>query len=338
MSLRILGDPRPELGGVRRHELEGDRRRFDAGRVDRRAGGTVALGIGGADRHRQVAHNRLRPMSRDPGQVMRRSIGIVFADGGLLTLSGTGSAHGDGHGEEPLLAVLCDPDAAPLTFEEALLSTEYGEDGVAAAGDPRAVARHRGRPAAARRRHADQLGRRRGRRPRDSDRLLPLGGRGPRGSRPLRDRPGAWLSRAVRSRRSSPTSAAVLTTPLMGSFLALQDEVGVSVEDFGEAMRAAGRGGRRRDPPLQARARRHHRTGIPRDAARPARGATRPPSQAAPLPRDLFRGARPERADDRPDAGPEALRSTDGDADQQRPGVGAAVADDACRSTRSSSW
>ena len=69
-------------------------------------------------------------MSRDPGQVMRRSIGIVFADGGLLTLSGAGSAHGDGHGEEPLLAVLCDPDAAPLVFEEALLSTEFGEDGV----------------------------------------------------------------------------------------------------------------------------------------------------------------------------------------------------------------
>jgi hypothetical protein len=67
---------------------------------------------------------------RDPGQVMRRSIGIVFADGGLLTLSGTGSARGDGHGEEPLLAVLCDPDAAPVTFEEALLSTEFGEDGV----------------------------------------------------------------------------------------------------------------------------------------------------------------------------------------------------------------
>ena len=26
--------------------------------------------------------------------------------------------------------MLCDPDAAPITFEEALLSTEYGEDGV----------------------------------------------------------------------------------------------------------------------------------------------------------------------------------------------------------------
>jgi putative hydrolase of the HAD superfamily len=31
----------------------------------------------------------------------------------------------------------------------------------------------------------------------------------------------------------------VLTTPLMGSFIALQDAHGVSVEDFGEAMRAA---------------------------------------------------------------------------------------------------
>lgn len=35
----------------------------------------------------------------------------------------------------------------------------------------------------------------------------------------------------------------VLTTPLMGSFLALQNEHGVSVEDFGEAMRAAAAAG-----------------------------------------------------------------------------------------------
>jgi hypothetical protein len=69
-------------------------------------------------------------MSRDPGKVLRRSIGIVFADGGLLTLSGSAQADGGGHGDEPLLAVLCDPDAAPVTFEQALLSTEYGEDGV----------------------------------------------------------------------------------------------------------------------------------------------------------------------------------------------------------------
>jgi hypothetical protein len=69
-------------------------------------------------------------MSRDPGKVLRRSIGIVFTDEGLLTLSGTAPADGGGHGDEPLLGVLCDPDAAPLVFEEALLSTEYGEDGV----------------------------------------------------------------------------------------------------------------------------------------------------------------------------------------------------------------
>jgi hypothetical protein len=69
-------------------------------------------------------------MSRGPGKVVRRSIGIVFVDGGLMTLSGAAPADGGGHGDEPLLAVLCDPDAAPLVFEEALLSTEYGEDGV----------------------------------------------------------------------------------------------------------------------------------------------------------------------------------------------------------------
>jgi hypothetical protein len=68
-------------------------------------------------------------MSRDAERVIRRSIGIVFADGGLLSLSGTAPTQG-GHGDEPLLAVLCDPDAAPIAFEEALLSTEYDEAGV----------------------------------------------------------------------------------------------------------------------------------------------------------------------------------------------------------------
>jgi hypothetical protein len=69
-------------------------------------------------------------MSRESGQVIRRSVGIVFADGGLLALSGSAAVGDGGHGDEPLLAVLCDPDAAPVAFEEALLSTEYGEDGV----------------------------------------------------------------------------------------------------------------------------------------------------------------------------------------------------------------
>jgi hypothetical protein len=63
-------------------------------------------------------------------QIVRRSIGIVFSDGGLLALTATLPEGGREHGDEELMAVLCDPDGAPLTFEETLLSTEYGEDGV----------------------------------------------------------------------------------------------------------------------------------------------------------------------------------------------------------------
>jgi hypothetical protein len=64
------------------------------------------------------------------GQVQRRSIGIVFADGGLLALTASLPPGRSGHDEEEVAAVLCDPDGAPIEFEEALLSTEYGEDGV----------------------------------------------------------------------------------------------------------------------------------------------------------------------------------------------------------------
>ena len=64
------------------------------------------------------------------GLVVRRSIGIVFDDGGLLALTAQTPPGAEGHGEEEVAAVLCDPDGAPLTFEESLLSTEYGEDGV----------------------------------------------------------------------------------------------------------------------------------------------------------------------------------------------------------------
>ena len=65
----------------------------------------------------------------EQGQIVRRSIGVVFSDGGLLALSSS-QAGGREHGEEEVAAVLCDPDAAPVQFDEALLSTEYGEDGV----------------------------------------------------------------------------------------------------------------------------------------------------------------------------------------------------------------
>jgi hypothetical protein len=66
----------------------------------------------------------------DSGQILRRSIGIVFADGGLLALIASLPASRGEHGEEEIAAVLCDPDAAPVQFEDALLSTEYGEDGI----------------------------------------------------------------------------------------------------------------------------------------------------------------------------------------------------------------
>ena len=64
------------------------------------------------------------------GQILRRSIGIVFADGGLLAITSALPANTKEAGEEEVAAVLCDPDAAPIAFKEALLSTEYGGDGV----------------------------------------------------------------------------------------------------------------------------------------------------------------------------------------------------------------
>lgn len=66
----------------------------------------------------------------EQGQIVRRSIGIVFPDGGLLALTANLPQGAGAHGNEEVTAVLCDPEGAPLTFEEALLSTEYGEDGV----------------------------------------------------------------------------------------------------------------------------------------------------------------------------------------------------------------
>jgi hypothetical protein len=66
----------------------------------------------------------------ESGQILRRAIGIVFSDGGLLALTSSLPADRGEHGEEEVAAVLCDPDAAPVQFDEALISTEYGEDGV----------------------------------------------------------------------------------------------------------------------------------------------------------------------------------------------------------------
>jgi hypothetical protein len=69
-------------------------------------------------------------MSEGSEQALRRSIGIVFSDGGLLALSALRPSGAAGHGEEQVTAVLCDPDGAPVEVSETLLSTEYGPDGV----------------------------------------------------------------------------------------------------------------------------------------------------------------------------------------------------------------
>lgn len=66
----------------------------------------------------------------EPGRIVRRSIGVVFDDGALLALTAALPGRGGGHGDEQVSAVFCDPDGAPLPFEESLLSTEYGDDGV----------------------------------------------------------------------------------------------------------------------------------------------------------------------------------------------------------------
>jgi hypothetical protein len=66
----------------------------------------------------------------DDGQIVRRSIGIVFSDGGLLAVSAVRPKASVGHGDEEVAAVLCDPDGAPVEVAETLLSTEYGPDGV----------------------------------------------------------------------------------------------------------------------------------------------------------------------------------------------------------------
>jgi len=65
-----------------------------------------------------------------PNDIQRRSIGIVFSDGGLLALSAVRPPASSEHGDEVIAAVLCHPDGAPVEVSEALLSTEYGPDGV----------------------------------------------------------------------------------------------------------------------------------------------------------------------------------------------------------------
>ena len=101
--------------------------------------------------------------------------------------------------------MLCGPDGAPAEIAETLLSTEYGADGVQRRatlelwpdGEDGQPLRGAGTLISSSSRQPPGAERR--------DRLLPLVGRGARGARPLRDRARRWLSGPDRGRRS-PTS------------------------------------------------------------------------------------------------------------------------------------
>ena len=132
--------------------------------------------------------------------------------------------------------MLCDPDGAPVEVSEALLSTEYGPDGV-------------------QRRATLELWI-------DGEEGQPLRGAGtlissssiePPRPRPPRSPSSAGRSRAARASATTRSSApmaerieavisdfgGVLTTPLIESFMAFQDETGITTENLGKAMQAS---------------------------------------------------------------------------------------------------
>lgn len=58
-----------------------------------------------------------------------RSIAIVFSDGGMLALRAVRPRDAQGHGDEEVVAVVCDPEAGIAEIDEVLLSTQYDEAG-----------------------------------------------------------------------------------------------------------------------------------------------------------------------------------------------------------------
>ena len=122
----------------------------------------------------------------------------------------------------------------------------------------------------------------------------------------------------------------VLTTPLVGSFMAFQDQTGIPTEALGSAMaRITERDGAH---PLYELEKGHMTEHEFLDAAPGrARGRARPPARAPRLQGDLLQGAQPERRDDRRDAGRPGVGLSHGAPHQQRARVGAALALDASR-------
>ena len=163
-------------------------------------------------------------------------------------------------------------------------------------------------------------------------RVLRLAHGGPHRRRPLR--------RAAAGRRLTRIEAVisdfggVLTTPLFNAFAHVQEEHGIPLEALGKAMWRATQE-RRGEPAVPARARRAVRAGVPgHPPGRPGRG-DRPRGRDARLRRALLRPAASERRDGRlPARPPGRPRRPAGDAHEQRPRVGAALARDAPRHRR----
>jgi hypothetical protein len=72
----------------------------------------------------------MRGSKSDESSALRRSIGIVFSDGGLLAITARRPEGSSGHEDEEVVAIMCGADGAPVEVAETLLSTEYGPDGV----------------------------------------------------------------------------------------------------------------------------------------------------------------------------------------------------------------
>jgi hypothetical protein len=63
------------------------------------------------------------------GAARRRSIAVVFADGGLLAIEAVRPEGAEDHAAEEVRAALAEPSGEQTNFEEALLSTEFDEGG-----------------------------------------------------------------------------------------------------------------------------------------------------------------------------------------------------------------
>jgi hypothetical protein len=60
---------------------------------------------------------------------LERSVAVAFSDGGLLALRSARPRGAESHGDEEVVAVVAEPNGEVTRIEEALLSTQYDEEG-----------------------------------------------------------------------------------------------------------------------------------------------------------------------------------------------------------------